>query len=79
MWKWAHFRGRARSPYPDHYIRAFASSTILYPLTQQVALRLPCHATEVPRRMVGLTVFHVIDTSGLGSAFIPMVLHPRSP
>ena len=35
------------SPYPDHYSRAFASSTIPYPLTQQVTLRLPCRDTEV--------------------------------
>jgi len=70
---------RGTNPYPDHYSWAFASSTILYPLTRQVTLRLPCRGTEVPWRMVGLTVFHIIDTSGLGSAFMPMVSCPRGP
>ena len=65
---------RGTNPYPCHYSRALAFSTILYPLIPQVTLRLPCRGTEVPRRMVGLTVFHVIDTSGLGSAFVPMVV-----
>ena len=48
---------RGTGPYPGHYSRAFAFSTIPYPLTRQVALRLPCPHTEVLGRVVGLTTF----------------------
>ena len=48
---------RGKGPYPDDYSRAFAFSTIPYPLAQQVALRLPCPRIEVLRRTVGLTTF----------------------
>ena len=48
---------RGMNPYPNHYSRAFAFSTIPYPLARQVALRLPCLHTEVLRRTVGLTTF----------------------
>lgn len=44
-------------PYPDRYGRAFAFSTIPYPLIRQVALRLPCPFTEVIGRTMGLTTF----------------------
>ena len=49
--------GQSLNPYPDDYSRAFAFSTIPYPLAQQVALRLPCPRTEVLGRTVGLTTF----------------------
>lgn len=49
--------GQILNPYPTHYRRAFAFSTVPYPLIQQVALRLPCLCTEVRRRTVGLTTF----------------------
>ena len=48
---------RGKGPYPDDYSRAFAFSTIPYPLVRQVALRLPCLHTEVRRQTVGLTTF----------------------
>lgn len=51
-------------PYLDRYSRAFAFSAIPYPLTQQVALRLPCRRAEVRRRAVGLTTFPELPTTG---------------
>lgn len=50
-------------PYPGRYSRAFACSVIPYPLTQQVALRLPCPYAEARGRAVGLTTFPGLPTS----------------
>jgi hypothetical protein len=56
-------------PYPSDYSRAFAFSTIPYPLTQQVALRLPCRcactsassgAYHVPQIAKDTTVVRVL-------------------
>lgn len=48
--------------YTGDYSRAFACSTIPYPLIQQVALRLPCPHAEACRQMVGLTTFPCLPT-----------------
>ena len=53
-WKWACFRSGSRTPYPNHYSRAFAFSTIPYPLARQVALRFPCLCAEAPGGRWGL-------------------------
>ena len=45
------------TPIRGRYSRAFAFSTIPYPLLQQVALRLPCPITKVIGRTVGRTTF----------------------
>ncbi|REG58668.1 hypothetical protein B0G80_1338 [Paraburkholderia sp. BL6669N2] len=59
--KSARFRvGRCFSPYPVHYSRAFAFSTILYPPHQQRSLRSACRR----RRRDGLTLFRMSFRAG---------------
>lgn len=63
------------NPYLLHYRAAFAFSTFLYPHHQQHSLRSACPAG----RRYGLTVFHVNNKSGLGSAFPPVVVLSAQP
>lgn len=70
--------GQILNPYVTNYRQPFAISTILYPLTQRVALRLPCLRAEARGQMMGLTTFPELPTRAvlsravsirLGSAF----------
>ena len=52
-------------PYATHYRQPFAFSTIPYPLTLQVALRLPCRYACACWRIVGLTTFPDLPTRAI--------------
>jgi hypothetical protein len=48
--------GQILNPYATRYRQPFAFSTVPYPLTRQVVLRLPCHA---PKREASDGAYHV--------------------
>ena len=56
-------QGNRFIPYPPHYRMAFAFSIILYPLQQQITLRLSLSA-RLARRRVGLTTFRASNRVG---------------
>ena len=63
-------------PYAANYRQPFAFSTILYPLTQRVALRLPCLRAEARGQMVGLTTFPVLPTCAVFIRAMPIHVGP---
>jgi len=69
-------QGNRFNPYLHHYNAAFAFSIILYPLQQQVILRLPLSARQARRRN-GLTTFRTSNKSWEGSAISPVILRQR--
>ena len=66
------------SPYAAYYTQPFAFSNIPYPLTHQVALRLPCQHTYAYWRTVGLTTFPDLPTK-IAFASLPVRLGLISP
>ena len=66
--------GQILNPYVTNYRQPFAISTILYPLTQRVALRLPCLRAEARGQMMGLTTFPELPTRAVLSRAVPIHL-----
>jgi hypothetical protein len=58
-------------PYPSDYSRAFAFSTIPYPLTRQVALRLPCRCACTPASSGAYHVPQIADSTVLNRVAYP--------
>ena len=68
--------GQILNPYVTDYRQPFAFSKILYPLTQRVALRLPCLRAEARGQMVGFTTFPDLSTCAVFIRAMPIHVGP---